>query len=378
MKRLSSVSRIRFARVSEKRFEKRLRRKHRKSERGATIPLLPPEVLSFRRNPVETIDFLNRFKSLQLRIFNQYKRFQHAKDRTSPTIYIDFRRVRTLSKGVAVVLSAELHRWQLLRGNRMSLRSLKSWNPAVRSMLTELGAFDLLNVQVKRSSIDTFDPEVTFIPLVSDRLTDGAKVNGIQTKLQQTLKRFKARESLYGALMEAVENVVLHAYPPDVVPVYPYAGKLWWATACIDFEQERLRFFVYDVGVGIPNTLPSKAYYERVRTWADKNIPEFAHELVGGAMRNDAVMLKAAIEFGRSNTGLVHRGRGLPAMIAAIDEAGVGSFRILSGAAELRFKSGEPKLETSNFHAHIGGTLIEFDIPLSVFGASVGDSDYEN
>ncbi|MGO4619026.1 hypothetical protein [Ensifer sp. 2TAB8] len=208
---------------------------------------------------------------------------------------------------------------------------------------------------------------LTLTPLESGESFDGKKINELQTHFAETLAGFTTRPELFEGLMEAAENAISHAYPPEYAPPHPYAGHRWWGASCFDLTENRLRFFIFDQGAGIPFTLPKGPLWERMLAAVSKHS--------GGLISDDAHMLKAAFEVGRTSTGLSHRGLGLKRMADVVRNAGSGYLRIISGKAEIVHHD-DDRIVTRGLPSHIGGTLIEWNMPSDVFTESLEDDDY--
>src|SRR5690606_12012071 len=101
---------------------------------------------------------------------------------------------------------------------------------------------------------------------------------------------FMKNPGLFEGLMEAAENAISHAYPVEYEPEHPFAGHRWWGASCFNLSENRLRFFIFDQGAGIPFTLPKGPFWERILA--------FVAESSGGLISDDAHMLKAAFEVG--------------------------------------------------------------------------------
>lgn len=124
--------------------------------------------------------------------------------------------------------------------------------------------------------------------------------------------------SLYKAVTEAMTNCTQHAYEApreDGVPL-ELDLKKWWM-----FSQEkdgRLHVAICDLGVGIPNS------------FKDKPIPGW-HEVLKrflGRSANDGLLIRAALELGKSRTDLPYRGKGLGQVIDVVTHATGGEITI--------------------------------------------------
>ncbi len=344
-------------RLAKRRFEKRLFRKFKTYQRAENVTLYPPADLSFERTYNDTVKFLNHFRDTTL---PQSKRV---------FVHVDLTTVQKISVPVAIVLAAEFDRWRQLKGLNLKVNDAEHWSPKVRLLFSDLGVFDLLSVKKPRQSGSHNIDNITLTPLQTGLRLDGQKLNRLQTRFRDILEGFTSNPGVYDGLAEAVENAIYHAYPKDYKPIHQFAGHRWWGAGCLDRETNRLRFFVFDQGAGIPFTLPSNALYEDVREWIAKNS--------AGVLPNDTVMLRAALETGRTRTGASHRGLGLRKMADVIAGTDAGYLRIISRRGEIVYHS-NGKLESRVHTESVGGTLIEWCLPADALVSMGEDADEDN
>ncbi len=168
---------------------------------------------------------------------------------------------------------------------------------------------------------------------------------------------------MYKGVTEAMTNASNHAYIEERADGLAFGREepRWWM-----FSQERNgRLFVSlcDLGVGIPNSLPRT----KLKDWAPESVLSFIKSVAqGSAPTNDCVMIKAAIELGRSRTDLPYRGRGLQQLKDVIDVVSDGSLAIHSNRGVYRYNPSNRAIETINdFSDSIMGTLILWNVPIS-------------
>jgi hypothetical protein len=202
--------------------------------------------------------------------------------------------------------------------------------------------------------------------LRSGERLDGRAIDELQRRFSQSLAGFTARPEVYAGLSEAAENAIAHAYPDDFKPRHPYAGHRWWGASCLDLKEGRLRCFIFDHGAGIPYTVPAVTWFEEIRS--------FIANL--GLVSNDAHMLRAAFEVSRTRTGQANRGLGLQRMAEVVRGWDSAYLRVISGQGEMIYRY-DDRIEARELGAHIGGTLIEWNMPSDVFLSSeeVNDED---
>ena len=107
----------------------------------------------------------------------------------------------------------------------------------------------------------------------------------------------------------------------------------------------------FDRGVGIPATLP-KTHGERFSGLLESL----------GLPNNDASLIAAAMELGRTRTGFGYQGRGLTDVQKFVEHFENGMLRILSRGGKYIYH--EDETATSSLPSSIGGTLIEWTVRL--------------
>lgn len=346
MKKRNALDEWRRVRAGLKRWRRSVQRRSNRSHEYEVpeVKVSAPSDLSFQNNFSETVEFLDQFRRAALLRKEKWVR-----------LHIDLEPVKTISIPVAIILAAEFHRWKLIKKTNIRAMRPNRWTPHVRNILSDLGVFSLLDMKPMHAEIES---HLTLTRLTSGDGVDNRKVNQLQARFASDLENFTTNPQMYAGLSEAAENAVIHAYEDEAHPTFPYAGKRWWGASCLNIETMSLRFFIFDQGVGIPATLPTKDAWELIRS--------LATTLTGGAIPNDSFMLRAALEVGRTRTGLSHRGLGFKTMTDVVTNTDNSYLRILSGKGEIVY-NGSGTIETRNHDRHIGGTLIEWSMPADAF-----------
>lgn len=127
----------------------------------------------------------------------------------------------------------------------------------------------------------------------------------------------------------------------------------WWMF--MQVKDNKLSLLVCDLGIGIPNSLPSNNSFwlhDFVRV-----VPEF----------RDSAAIKFAAEHGSTSTNLSNRGKGLKKMRKIVDEIPNTSLRIFSNKG--RFDAGA-KIEIleRDYQISIKGTMIIWTIDIEEAG----------
>ena len=255
-------------------------------------------------------------------------------------VYVDFREIRSLSPSAALVLAAELDRWNNLpfRGRLRSI-DVQQWDPNVRSLLADMGFFELLSVT------QPAEPHST-TRYVKFRTGDEAYGEVIDRLRLEELEPFvgpiPGRIHLYNAVTEAMTNVAQHAYKGTQTH-----RPNWWLSASLD--ENAVTIMIYDQGAGIPATLPRK-FGEQIR----KIVQE-----------DHAEMIRAAHELERTRHEEKYRGHGLKRDVRGyLQYLERGQYRVISLKGEYVY---EPLAEGNQHrlykHSHpLLGTLIEWQL----------------
>jgi hypothetical protein len=264
---------------------------------------------------------------------------------------INFKTIIEISPAAALILTAEIDRWRRL--SRMQLRpaELRKWHPDVRRLLNEMGFFEILGIDNPCTDDDKIkNDSLKFIRCMTDNISNGSIVFKLQMAIEALAGPVEAAQAMYEGVTEAMVNCVDHAYPKDKIfssQIY----RRWWMSGSYHKEQGRITVMVYDMGVGIPTTLPNSDF------WAI--VSGFLSKLQLSA--TDANIIRGAMEIGKTRTGLENRGYGLYDIQQFIQRSGKGVLRIISQKGEYTyFHSGK---EITKDHKYpLVGTLIAWEI----------------
>ena len=301
--------------------------------------IVPPACFSLRLNHDEVVSFFSHFRALAYneRAFTQ-RRFG-----------IDFAALKVLTPGAALMLAAELYRVQKFIGRRLSAVRRHEWDANVSRLLSELGLFDLL--QTPNMAPAQYPPRRDGIEIIKysvDTEVIPEKCGELLDCLSEVAGSIHAENFIYDGLVEALKNSRHHAYTED--KWYGVDRGTWFMTGSYNRTEKQLSAAVFDLGVGIPHTLPRSGLWELLRPI-----------LSLGLRSDDGEMIAAAMEHGRTSTMLKERGRGLPIMMRILDHH-EGYLRIVSGRGEARYDSLTKKVSAISHPESIGGTLIEWSI----------------
>lgn len=279
--------------------------------------------------------------------------------------------IQHISIRCAVILTAEIDRLRRVSGVQLIYSGKPTGAEDVTAILAELGCFELCDIEVDLGIVNQMTSRQTLIKIISGRSIEEDKFEEFEDALKAVFEGYHTIPAIHEGMGEALVNVRQHAYPDRQELRFLCPGKRWWATACVDKLKDEVRIFVFDQGVGIPATLPLSKFWDQILGVGDS-----LRRMVGGKSieysHDDGFMLRCAFEYARSSdhsqssTGEQGRGYGFLDIMSAIDTYNVGLLRVASGRGQVTYAAGRT-IEVATFPQHIGGTLIEWTLPMHVF-----------
>ncbi|MGE1562731.1 ATP-binding protein [Pantoea septica] len=260
---------------------------------------------------------------------------------------------------------------------------------AIEQAISEGATFKIIsfprNIQatrvIKRSGIEklcrdnshkpNFDGE--FIPVISGSSGDFRDeiVDFIQYKIYKN-KMSAHTESIYGgAIQEAINNVAYHAYPDT----QESSKKRWWVKC--DLAGDQLFLALYDKGVGIPETVMKRPWYEEIlkNTYPDlkeKIVDELVNEGISKkdmirykiGMISDARKIHISMIGDVTGTDQSKHGQGSKSIKALVSENAHGTLWIYSNNGLYKLESGIVK--TYDLPKPMPGTLLQWNIKVDL------------
>jgi hypothetical protein len=172
-------------------------------------------------------------------------------------------------------------------------------------------------------------------------------------------------DGLYDVLTEALTNVRHHAYPSS--DSTPEELRRWWIfSRYVEPENDNpgvLFIAVYDLGVGIQNSMRSKLRKGEIALEATDELLGWSG-WKGSKKKLERLLLERAVEHNRSRTGLSFRGNGLPEMKDFVLHTTTGRLYIVSGHGQYSCVAVNGSSACVGCDDQMPGTLILWSIPL--------------
>lgn len=303
-----------------------------------------PEEMNFSKNYEETILYITAIRWLAETIANPYKAYRLKS--------VNFNRLKNISTSAALVLTAELSKWD--DATRQRLRPMTdNWDAGILNQFIDLGFFDLFKASPTIASKQTpsTSPRVNLVKYIKGRCGESKKTRTLKDEITKIVgDPIDKWTFLRGGLDEAITNVTHHAYPENYK--ISEQNKNWYLTGSYNGSTKELKIVFFDQGIGIPKSLPASKIWERAL--------EVLSKFPLGERKLDEVLLKAAVELDRTSTKKSDRGKGLQDMLEFIRQRGDGYLSILSlrGLYKFSISNGKEIVKSEHFDNPIYGTLI--------------------
>ena len=304
-----------------------------------TVKLTLPKQFGLESNYEDTVNSLYEIRRIT--------------EHLNSSLHIDFSEIEQLGSTASLALAGEIYRWkQQITNPIVSLPKL--WNPNVKKALADMGLFQLLNVP--HDGTEPTEADRTFVKFIFGNTTDGESAKKLRNALEEIAKGSIDSKSAFGGITEAMNNVIKHAYPHTTKNEKIFGvTHPWWLGGSYNKQTDTLIITICDQGVGIPKTLPRQHTKEKISSILSRyKITE----------PDDAAMIKAAVELGRTATRKSYQGKGLQDIKRFIDKYESARLRILSLRGEyLYLREGNIISEKRITHTSLfRGTIIEWRI----------------
>ena len=320
--------------------------RHRAKRKKPKRPNRPVKISGYTIFPIPEIFSLYSDEEFghSINFIEEIQKILENKER----ILLDFNNTKNITAAAMLRLQAEVSTWQRYYSRRLVQTRSGTAVATVRSMLKDSGFL---------SEYD--DPESTPHREKTLTMRTGTNAKGHLNSITNTMNECfysgelsnEEQSDLYRSISEAMLNVSQHAYNTGS-DLENKIGKRWWIYAQQFANQLYIAFF--DRGVGIPETLPRHGQWERIRSLG---------KVVG--LDDDAAMIQAAMEFGRSQAQKKGRGLGLQDVLKFATESPEGVLWIFSRRGLYKYENNRKNSILMDYPKSIGGTLIQWQVSLS-------------
>jgi hypothetical protein len=321
-----------------------------------------PDTLCLETDLNGTVGFFERFRHETLFTKNRFSRLPSSKKHGGPKSlrnYYNFVPMKIISPGAALVLAAEFDRINRTSKASPSAIDVEKWDNQVYATLFHLGFFKLLGFSESqaRQQEARRPPQLfglTIMPMLSG---DNADVSAEHRA--ELVKLFDVAGSdeenavkLRSAVVDAIENVVNHAYDDIPINHRKFIPRRWWISGSASITKREISISIFDQGVSIPFSLPVK--WEKDALFA-KILSDFGF----GSWKNvvDYQAIIAAMALSSSSTKNASRGKGLHKIKEIMSELKGGSLMILSRKGYYKW---ENQVETASaMESQLLGTYVQ-------------------
>lgn len=287
---------------------------------------------------------------------NKYFEFlSRLRSVTSRDLVIDMSGVKRMVVDAALLFKAELSSLAQVRGVRIT--AIPPLSQRTQQVLKQTGIDQLLSLNI--------DMQPSREDVIHWRIAEGPRADVDSSLLEPIMADIElvtglATHPVYQGIIESIGNCAEHAYKnhPDVTRHMP-ENPSWWVFQQV--KDDVLIVVVCDLGIGVNRALPL----------ALANEPTLLRKLLHVVRRTkgeDNRALLAAMEYGRTSTGLHERGRGMRNAHAVVNDHGEGDFFAISNKGcyvyQKSSKTTDGKYRTLKLRHSINGTILSWRLPL--------------
>lgn len=139
------------------------------------------------------------------------------------------------------------------------------WDPLISRMLKDFGLFEFLETPDQHPEPSGNEsPFFKFIKYRSGVGVTPTACSDLLDHLSALVGSIEAEKFIFDGLVEALNNVKHHAYPENS-GWHGVASGTWLMCGAYSEEVKVLTAAVYDMGVGIPATLPRSGLWEQIK-----------------------------------------------------------------------------------------------------------------
>jgi hypothetical protein len=321
-----------------------------------------PKILCLNIDVNGTVNFFDRFRSDTMISKARFSRIPTSKKRGRIKLlrnYFDFEPITTISPGAALIMAAEFDRIYAAKKFHPSPINIEKWDDQIYGTLFHLGFFKLMGFtdnQIRKQAAMR-PPQLsglTIMPMVSGDNTDVSEAQRAEIINLFSVVGADQENSvkLSSSIVDAIENVVSHAYDDLPINHRKLIPRKWWISGSASKETRRITFSIFDQGVSIPFSLP-------VRWGSDKLFAKVLSKFGVGPWKDklDDEAIKAALFLSTTATGNASRGKGLHKIKETVTQLKDGSLIILSRRGYYKW---ENQIETGFvMESPLMGTYVE-------------------
>ncbi len=332
------------------------------------IPIEPPVDFSLQNNSSDVLKFLEKIREYYYPHPTQKRPSSISRYKRWIGHYVNFTRIQNISTAAALVFATEFYRLKETlpkSSNRteLGLVDFHNWSKQTIGTLYHLGFLDLLEIELDNNEVtENCDDSRRILQFKTGNNFETTSIVVLRESLAKLTTKLDTAEEIklgiYDGLCEAMANTKDHAYQDAEKHLnkFPVLKGQWWMTGSVTNCGSEIEVVFFDQGISIPRHL-TKNTSEKIRA--------LFNNIIDSQVKNDAMMIKAAMEISRTETRESNRGKGLAQIQKLIELSHKGKLRILSKKGEYIYsyeKGKKPKVETNNLEGDIGGTLIHWHL----------------
>ena len=316
-----------------------------------------------RRVVLELPEKMNFYKDYELTTLHLMAiRHLSTKSRKSVKLYrlssVNFDNLKSISTSAALVLTAELSKWDDTIRQKLTPRT-DNWDDNIFRKLHDLGFFGLFNRPPTKKILPSAErnENIKIVEYIKGECGDSKKTRELKKAIIKIVgEKVEKWTFLHSGIDEAITNVTHHAYPEGTQ--FYQKEKKWYLTGSYNRATNELKVVFYDQGIGIPKSLPTSKVWEKAL--------DVLSILPIADRKKDAAMLKAAIQLDRTSTEKTDRGKGLQDLLEFVRKREDGYLSILSakGLYKLTLNRAKETSKSKHFMNAIDGTLIIWSVTL--------------
>jgi anti-anti-sigma regulatory factor len=342
--RKSRMAVRRLKKINKKFQIKNTYRKSSKPKKGQLIA--PPHFVIVGRSG----------RSISGEIDDYFNFLNKLRGTNSSHLQIDMSGVKRMVSPAALLFKAELSK--LIELKNVKISAIPPNSDRTRQVLKQTDLARLLNLNIEESPHreDVVHWRVAEGP---SNILDPSALAPIMDDIESVTGM--SSHPVYQGVVESMANCVEHAYKnhPDVNWEMP-KNPGWWVFQQV--KDETLHVVVCDLGIGIRRSLP-------LTLAAENGLYKKLMHLARGTKGSDNRSLLAAMEYGRTSTGMKQRGKGMQNAHKVVNDLGEGTFFAMSNSGCYQYTKKQINDKgthtTVKLRHSIQGTILGWRLPLS-------------